>query len=83
MLSLLVIDGSVFDRPLAITGTDMSIFGVILSKDAVFYLATDSVIAPLIEYIECDEVVGGRRQLTAEEEAQAVQSDAKYMLNAK
>jgi len=61
----------------------MSIFGVILSKDAVFYLATDSVIAPLIEYIECDEVVGGRRQLSAEEEAQAVRSDAKYMLNAK
>ena len=35
-------------------------FGAIISKDALFYLATDSTIGPLIEYAECDEVVGGR-----------------------
>ena len=34
--------------------------GAILSKDAVFYLATDARVAPLIEFAECDEVVGGR-----------------------
>ena len=57
----------------------MSQFGVILSKDAVFYLATDSVIAPLIEYIECDEVIGGRRrELEADE---AAEKDAMYLLN--
>ena len=59
----------------------MSFFGTILSKDAVFYLATDALIAPLIDFIECDEVVGGRRQLSAEEEAHAVESDEKYLLN--
>ena len=40
---------------------DMGFFEAILSKDAVFYLATDSVVAPLITAIECDEVFGGRR----------------------
>ena len=34
--------------------------GAILSKDAVFYLATDARVAPLIEFAECNEVVGGR-----------------------
>jgi hypothetical protein len=34
--------------------------GAILSKDAVFYLATDARVAPLIEFAECDEVAGGR-----------------------
>ena len=50
----------------------MPFFGAILSKDAVFYLATDAAAAPLIEYVECDEVVGGRRQLAeaAERERQ-------------
>ena len=37
---------------------DMQFFEAILSKDAVFYLATDSLVAPLVEAIECDEVVG-------------------------
>lgn len=39
---------------------DMTFFEAILSKDAVFYLATDSLVAPLIEAIECDEIFGGR-----------------------
>ena len=33
-------------------------FGAVLSKDAVFYLATDQTVAPLLKYIECDEPVG-------------------------
>jgi hypothetical protein len=40
---------------------DLGFFEAILSKDAVFYLATDSEVAPLITAIECDEVFGGRR----------------------
>ena len=35
-------------------------FGAVLSKDAVFYLATDQTVAPLLKYIECDEPVGNR-----------------------
>ena len=38
--------------------SDMQFFEAILSKDAVLYLATDSLVAPLIEAIECDEVFG-------------------------
>ena len=37
---------------------DMGFFEAILSKDAVFFLATDSIVAPLITAIECDEVFG-------------------------
>jgi hypothetical protein len=39
---------------------DEALFGAVLSKDAVFYLATDSTVAPLISYIECDEPSGNR-----------------------
>ena len=35
--------------------------GAILSKDAVFYLATDPLTAPILKALECDEVIGGRR----------------------
>ena len=61
---------------------DLSFFGAILSKDAVFYLATDSVAAPLIDYIECDEAVGGRRQLSDTESAasEGASADVGYPL---
>ena len=50
----------------------MSMFGAILSKDAVFFLTTDPVTAPLVEYVECDEVIGGRRRAQRDEERMAV-----------
>ena len=50
----------------------MSMFGAILSKDAVFFLTTDPVTAPLVEYVECDEVIGGRRRAQRDGEHMAV-----------
>ena len=60
----------------------LSSFGAVLSKDAVFYLATDSVAAPLIDYIECDEAVGGRRQLSDTESSasEGASADAAHRL---
>lgn len=35
-------------------------FGAIASKDAVYFMVTNSVTAPLVSFAECDEVMGGR-----------------------
>jgi len=35
-------------------------FGCILSKDALYYLVTNNVTAPLVKFAECDEAIGGR-----------------------
>lgn len=43
------------------TFDDLTFFEAILSKDAVFYLATDPLTAPILKALECDEVIGGRR----------------------
>ena len=69
--SLLCANSHLFKKPQSKTGSGQTrensrqtdgrfLAGAILSKDAVFYLATDARIAPLIEFAECDEVVGGR-----------------------
>jgi hypothetical protein len=34
-------------------------FGAIFSKDAVYFAVTNAVTAPLVKYMECDEIVGG------------------------
>ena len=35
-------------------------FAAIASKDAVYFMVTNEVTAPIVSYAECDEVVGGR-----------------------
>lgn len=35
-------------------------FAAIVSKDALYFMVTNEVTAPLVSYAECDEVVGGR-----------------------
>lgn len=51
-------DGKVGEGDDAFEGE--AVFGAVLSKDAVFYLATDETTAPLVTYIECDEPHGNR-----------------------
>lgn len=51
-------DGKIGEGDDAFNGE--AVFGAVLSKDAVFYLASDQTTAPLITYIECDEPTGNR-----------------------
>lgn len=53
------LDGTIDDGDMAFP--DLTFFEAILSKDAVFYLATDPLTAPILKDLECDEVFGGRR----------------------
>jgi hypothetical protein len=55
------LDGKVDDGDMLFS--DLTFFEAILSKDAIFYLATDPLTAPILKTLECDEVFGGRRQM--------------------
>ena len=52
-------DGAIDDGDMPFS--DLTFFEAILSKDAVFYLASDPITSAILSDLECDEVVGGRR----------------------